>query len=96
MRSLFYCRRCPIRDCVEERGYEECYQCDDFPCVYVEKFPMMVGKKDILRVVPHWREVGTERFVQDEEARYVCPECGNRVFRGVMRCNRCKTSLDLD
>ena len=91
-----YCRQCPIRDCVEERGYEGCYQCDDFPCGHIENFPMTVGKKVILRAIPHWRKVGTEKFVQDEEARYVCPECGNKLFRGAMRCNQCKTELDLD
>ncbi len=32
----------------------------------------------------------------DEEARYVCPECGNKVFRGSMKCNQCKAPLDLD
>ena len=91
-----YCRRCPIRDCVGEREYEGCYQCDDFPCSHIDNFPMTVGKKVILRAVPYWREAGLERFIRDEEARYVCPECGNKVFRGVMRCNRCGTALDLD
>lgn len=57
---------------------------------------MTVGKKVILRAIPYWREVGTEKWVRDEEARYVCPVCGNRVFRGVVRCNRCKEELDLD
>jgi len=42
------------------------------------------------------RKVGTEKWIQDEEARYVCPECGNKVFRGVVKCNQCKTQLDLD
>jgi|GEM_PF-3361603 len=46
--------------------------------------------------VPYWREVGTERFVDDEEARYVCPACGHRAFRDAIRCNRFKTILDLD
>ena len=57
---------------------------------------MTVGKKVILRAVPYRRKVGTERWVSDEEARYVCPGCGNRLFRGAMRCNRCKTVVDLD
>ena len=43
----------------------------------IKNFPMTVGKKVIFRAIPHWREVGTEKWIQDEEARYVCPECGN-------------------
>ena len=57
---------------------------------------MTVGKKVILQAVSYRRKVGTEKWVQDEAARYVCPECGNTVFRGVVTCNRCKVKLDLD
>jgi ribosomal protein L37AE/L43A len=57
---------------------------------------MAVGKKVILRSIPHRRAVGSQQWVQDEEARYFCPECNNKVFRGVVTCNQCKTKLDLD
>ena len=93
---FMHCRQCKIRTCTQEKGYTGCHQCAEFPCNHIENFPMTVGKKVILRAIPHWREVGTEKWIQDEEARYVCPECGNKVFRGVLRCNRCKADLDLD
>ena len=57
---------------------------------------MTVGKKVILRVVPYWREFGTEKWIRDEETRYTCPECGNILFRGAVRCNQCKIEVDLD
>lgn len=94
--QFMHCKQCQIRACTRHRGYEGCYQCDEFPCAHVESFPMTVGKKVILRAVPYWREVGTERWIQDEEARYLCPSCGNKLFRGAMRCNKCKTQVDLD
>ena len=53
-------------------------------------------KKVILRAVPYRREFGTEQWVRDEEVRYTCPNCGNRIFRGAMKCNQCKAQLDLD
>ena len=37
-----------------------------------------------------------EKWIRDEEARYFCPECGNKVFRGAVKCNQCKGDLDLD
>jgi len=58
-------------------------------------FRWQSAKKVILRAVPRWQKVGTEKFIEEETARYICPECGNTVFRGVMRCNKCKTRLDL-
>lgn len=93
---FMHCRQCDIRACAEEKGYSGCHECDDFPCAFIDHFPMTVGKRVIMRCVPYRREVGTEKWVEDEEARYVCPQCGNKVFRGAMRCNQCKEALDLD
>ena len=93
---FMHCRQCEIRDCNKEKGYTGCHECDDFPCQHIDNFPMAVGKKVILRSVPYRREFGTEKWVRDEEARYICPECGNKVFRGVIKCNQCKGKLDLD
>jgi len=93
---FMHCQQCPIRDCTREKGYTGCHQCADFPCEHIDNFAMTVGKKVILRCVPYRREFGTMKWIEDEEARYFCPECGNRVFRGVVKCNRCKTHLDLD
>jgi hypothetical protein len=93
--SLF-CRMCSIKDCTREKGYLGCHECDDFPCQFIDDFPMPVGKKVILRSIPYWREWGTEKYVRDEEARYVCPECDHQLFRGAKRCNQCKTPVDVD
>ena len=35
-------------------------------------------------------------WIADEEDRYVCPECGNKLFRGAARCNKCKATVYLD
>jgi hypothetical protein len=93
--SLF-CRTCSIKDCTHKKGYAGCHECNEFPCKHIENFPMPVGKKVILRTIPYWRQEGIEKFVADEEARYVCPDCGNKIFRGAKRCNKCKIPLDLD
>ena len=93
---FMHCQQCAIRACTKEKGYTGCHECDDFPCQHIDNFPMAVGKKIILRSVLYRREFGTEKWVRDEEARYICPECGNKVFRGVIKCNQCKGKLDLD
>jgi hypothetical protein len=93
---FMHCKQCEIRDCTRDKGYDGCHQCDEFPCAHIENFSMTIGKKVILRAVPARRKLGTEKWAMDEEARYHCPECGNKVFRGVVKCNRCKVRLDLD
>jgi hypothetical protein len=91
-----YCQVCPIRTCTEEKGYEGCHECADFPCSMIEGFPQPVGKKVIIRAIPQWREMGTEKWVAAEEARYICPDCGAKLFRGTRRCRECKTPVDVD
>ena len=93
---FFYCRSCPIKTCASKKGYEGCHECDEFPCKLIEEFPMPVGKKVMLRAVPRWREVGTERWVEEEEERYHCPHCGAKLFRGAKRCRVCKEPVDVD
>jgi hypothetical protein len=93
---FMHCQQCEIRACTIEKGYTGCHQCGEFPCQHIQDFPMTVGKKVILRTIPYWREVGSEKWIQDEEARYICPECGNKLFRGVVKCNKCGVELDLD
>jgi len=91
-----YCRACLIKDCTQQKGYEGCHQCRDFPCEYIENFPLPVGKKVILRVVPRWREIGTEKVITEEEKRYICPGCGYKLFRGAKTCRNCKKPVDVD
>ena len=91
-----YCEVCPIRECTREKGYEGCNECDDFPCKFVEDFPLPVGKKVILRAVPEWRALGTELWVEEELERYHCHECGYPLFRGAKRCRNCKVAVDAD
>lgn len=93
---FMHCEQCEIRTCCQEKGYAGCHECNEFPCQYIDDFSMAVGKKVVLRCVPYRREFGTEKWIVDEEARYHCPDCGKKVFRGAMRCNKCKAALDLD
>ena len=90
------CRVCAIKNCVKEKGLEGCHQCDEFPCKYINNFPIAIGKKVIMRAIPQWREWGTEKWVEEEENRYHCPECGNPLFRGAKRCNACGIAVNVD
>ena len=93
---FMHCKQCEIRGCTREKGYTGCHQCDEFPCQYIEKFPMTVGKRLRISAIPYRPKVGTETWIRDEAPRYFCPESGNKVFRGVVKCNQCKAKLDLD
>lgn len=91
-----FCETCPIKSCSKEKEIEGCHQCDEFPCEMIERFPIPVGKKVILQDIPAWRKLGTEKWVEEIEKRYHCPNCGNSLFRGAKHCNKCKAAVDVD
>ena len=91
-----FCKTCGIRKCIKKKGFEGCHECEEFPCSRINRFPVPVGKKVIMRAIPFWKENGTEKYVEGEVKRYRCPECGNPLFRGAKRCNKCKITVDVD
>ena len=88
--------KCPIKSCVKNKGLEGCHQCTAFPCSLIENFSFAVGKKVMLRAIPTWRELGTEKWVEEEEKRYICPNCSYPQFRGAKKCRQCGNPIDLD
>jgi len=94
--SLFvYCRVCPIRKCAQKRRFEGCYLCNEFPCEHINQFPYPEAKNTILRAVPEWKSLGTEKWVETQEKKYICPKCQSKLFRGAKRCNQCKEPVQL-
>jgi len=91
-----FCQTCPVKACAKNHGYEGCYECNDFPCTNINEFPFPLAKKVMLRAIPRWQELGTERWLEEETSRYVCHNCGSKLFRGIKRCGNCKQPVDLD
>ena len=47
-------------------------------------------------ISPARKKLGTENWVKEEENRYKCPHCGDRLFRGARRCGSCKELVEID
>jgi Protein of unknown function (DUF3795) len=91
-----HCQECSIRNCVQKKGYEGCHECSKFPCWRIKSFPTEEARKNMLRAIPRWKKLGTEKWVEEEEARNLCQNCGKKLFRGARRCNGCKTEVKLN
>ncbi len=94
--QFVHCKTCSIKSCTIGKGFEGCHQCQDFPCQFIQDFTHPIGKKVVLRAIPAWRELGTERWMEEEEKRYHCPHCGYALFRGVTKCRNCQNPVDVD
>jgi len=88
-----YCQVCPIRKCAQAKNFQGCFQCAEFPCQHVNNFPFPAGKQEILAAVPEWKKLGTDKWVESQEKKYLCPKCHARTFRGAKRCPKCKEPL---
>jgi hypothetical protein len=94
-RRFKFCRGCAIKDCAHSRGYEGCHECETFPCAKINEFPSPSGRQVMLRSIPYRREHGTVLWVQAEEERYRCPQCGTKLYRGASVCVHCHAELKL-
>lgn len=96
-----YCKACKIRDCIREKGYYSCHQCNEWPCDEIKNFGLATGKRVMMRAIPSWREkvarlgdkAGSVEWARSECDRYHCPFCGEPLFRGAQRCRACKNTV---
>jgi Protein of unknown function (DUF3795) len=96
-----FCQSCPMRECVIEKGLTSCHQCDDWPCDFVENFPLPVGRRVMKKAITKWRglaekhglEAGAIEWAKSECERYHCPDCGEPLFRGAITCRACKADV---
>jgi hypothetical protein len=85
----WFCKSCPIKSCTSGKGIEGCHQCGEFPCSTIESFPIPEARKNMLRAIPRWRELGTEKWIMEEENLFTCKKCGSLNFRGGRKCRQC-------
>ena len=96
-----FCKICRIRDCVREKGYYSCHQCEEWPCGLIEDFGLATGLRVMKRTIPVWREMvaaygddkGSVEWSRAELTRYHCSSCGRPLFRGAQRCRACKKDV---
>ena len=88
-----FCQTCAIKNCIKEKNLEGCRQCDDFPCKILKQWPSPEGKEVMLKEIPIWRELETEKWIENIEGKNKCPECGIINYRGAKQCFKCHTLI---
>lgn len=86
---------CIIKNCTEIKKSKSgfCYECEKMPCARLKQLDKRYKTKyhmSMLENLLNIKEKGIDKFLEDEEMRWKCPNCGNivSVHRAVcMNCN---------
>jgi hypothetical protein len=76
---------------------EFCYECQNFPCeklddlndIYVEKYSV-----DLVNNLKRIKEVGVDKWLQEQEELYNCPECGGQICIHDSVCYDCNYKIN--
>jgi hypothetical protein len=91
------CRTCGFRDCAVERGVAHCVECADYPCKSYRKW------QSAAKILPHVRESvrnleairrdGADAWIEAQEKRWSCPDCGAPFSWYAAVCPACGRDL---
>lgn len=97
------CKRCAVRICASGKGVEACIVCPDHPCPEVEKRKGYVAS-GLKYLLPHTKAIfqnmevvqerGIEYWIQDQERRWSCPQCGAPFTWYQETCKTCGRELE--
>jgi hypothetical protein len=77
-----FSKRCEL---LKKKQVKYCYECSKFPCENVESMNKRYSKHFHMSQIENLnyiKENGVEKFLEKEEERWKCPECG-----GVISCH---------
>lgn len=91
-----YCRKCKIKDCVSEKSLTYCFACAQYPCKLIKNLEKSYNKRYQASLVENGRFVqahGLELFMEQQKAKYTCPQCGGVISIHDRECSECQEKL---
>ena len=88
------CRKCRIKNCIflNETESKFCYDCSGFPCRRLKQLDKRYQTRyqvSFIKNLLQIKHTGLENFIESENEKWRCPECGGTVcvHRGI--CLKC-------
>jgi len=87
------------RDCptLRKKEIDFCYECDQFPCQKLQKIDTHYQEKYSVNMVKNLKrieEIGVEKWLQEQEELYTCPECGGEICVHDAECYDCGNKIN--
>lgn len=85
---------CEFKRCVMRREVEFCCECPDFQCKKLKAFFKSSPRRKLAREnLKRIKEVGWERWIQEQDRRWRCPTCSHKISFRQTRCTFCGAHL---
>lgn len=94
-----HCRKCKIKDCIEEKGLTLCSECSDFPCILIKRMDTSYRtryRESLVKNMELIKEQGMENFLASEAQRLRCPTCGGAVSMHDKLCSECGKMVEVE
>ena len=75
-----------------KREVNYCFECEDFPCEIIEKLDKAYRERYKMSMIENLNSIeekGIEKFLESEEEKYRCDECGGVICVHTDRCYEC-------
>lgn len=92
-----YCRKCIIKHCdiLKQKKLKFCSDaCEKYPCLRLKNLDKRYRTKygmSMLENLEYIKNKDIEKFVEQEQARWKCPECGALLCVHRISCLKCNT-----
>lgn len=88
------CAACPIKNCEKliEGNFKHCFSCNKFPCSLVSRLEKRYATNYGVSVLENLAEIqnnGIRSFVQNENKKWICSQCGAMICMHKPECLSC-------
>ena len=90
-----YCKTCDIKECAENRTIEFCCECEEYPCARIVEFrnDECPHHSVVLVNLDTIKKEGVSKWLNNQETRWSCPECGAQSQWYDKVCSQCGSAL---
>ena len=89
------CQGCSIRSCAQLKNIEFCNQCSEYPCERFKRIEAfnLAHHNIAAQSLKTIKEIGIKKWLQQQEERWLCSNCGSSFSWYEQKCVECGKKL---
>lgn len=94
-----HCRKCGIKDCIQEKDAVFCYECAAYPCQKIKRLEKSCRTRYSASLMANSEFVkknGLTAFMEQQKITFRCPECGGIISIHDWECSECQWQVKRD